>query len=214
MCKHSGEFGYSKKSFIVTVMPSNMECPCWLSVALVAFLSIPALGSECSICKNINRGRLLVCLELCKSASQMRRRPALSISEDKELSTLEAKAAERQRSYPVEHFRWSQPSGNGSREGRAGSRHAERSYSMEHFRWGKPPGNMTPRPKPGHKSAKRRHSPWGKLPNRKAFKGSAFPSEPPRARGHPGAKDVKNAQGSLTGIFGDILLKDVQRIVG
>ncbi|XP_037101084.1 pro-opiomelanocortin-like isoform X2 [Syngnathus acus] len=199
-----------------------MECPCWLSVAL--FLSIPALGSECSICKNINRGRLLVsssanvCLELCKSASQMRR-PALSISEEKELSTLEARAAEGRRSYPMEHFRWSQPSRNGTREGRAGSHHAERSYSMEHFRWGKPPGgNMTPRPKPGHKSAKRRHSPWGKLPNRKALKGSAFPSEPARPRerkrGSPRDGHVKNAQGSLTGIFGDILLKDVQRIVG
>ncbi|KAM9779558.1 pro-opiomelanocortin-like isoform X2 [Syngnathus typhle] len=212
-----------------------MECPCWLLVALVAFLSIPALGSECSSCKKINRGRLLVCLELCKSASQMGR-PALSISEEKELSsTLEARPAEGRRSYPMEHFRWSQPSRNGTRKGRAGSHHAERSYSMEHFRWGKPPGgNMTPRPKPGHKSAKRRHSPWGKLPNRKALKGSAFPSEPPRRPGAKDAKDadrtparpqerkrgsprdghVKNAQRSLTGIFGDILLKDVQRVVG
>ncbi|XP_057679593.1 pro-opiomelanocortin-like [Corythoichthys intestinalis] len=243
-----------------------MEGPCWLSVVMVAFVSIPALGSECTVCVRLNKGRLLDCLELCKPPSQTPRpdlvASVLNASEENELfparvDRTEPKVnADRRRSYLMEHFRWSKPYRNKTQEPRAGSRDAKRGYSMEHFRWGKPPGNITPGPKLGQKGSKRspyamEHFRWGKPTGRKrkpvktftfpdngASTEAIFHSQPRRQRNgredanqistrrqerklrlRPRNADVvksttNNPQGTIAGIFRDILLKDVQRIMG
>ncbi|XP_061559797.1 pro-opiomelanocortin-like [Phycodurus eques] len=182
-----------------------MEHPRWLSVLLVAFISIPALGSECSICKKLNNGRLLDCLEVCKSASQTEcpdlGELVLNISGENKLlprlvrvnsSQTDGKVkAEKRRSYLMEHFRWSKPHRNKTKEPRAGSHSAKRGYSMEHFRWGKPPRYMTP----GSKSSKRspyaiEHFRWSKPSGgkRKPVKIFSFPMDnggSPEAIFHP-----------------------------
>ncbi|XP_051909600.1 pro-opiomelanocortin-like [Hippocampus zosterae] len=242
-----------------------MECPCWLSVLLVVFLSIPAFGSECSICQKINKGRRLVCLQLCKSASQTERPAlgavALNTSEENKVNTSESivrAKADKRRSYPMEHFRWSKPHRNKTQERRPGSRNAKRGYSIEHFRWGKPHRTVTP--KLGHRGSKRspyviEHFRWNKPVARKHkpvkiftfltdIGGSPQAVLHPQARSHLNSKedrsqmparpqgrktrlqrgspenadmektDVNNAQGVLADMFRDILLKDVERIVG
>ncbi|XP_054617566.1 pro-opiomelanocortin-like [Dunckerocampus dactyliophorus] len=181
-----------------------MVLPCWLSVALMACISIPVFGSECSICKNLsNNERILDCIEICRSASQTERPDlstlALNISKDNELlpglsrdttkdKTPESKAnSDRRRSYLIEHFRWSKPSRNMTQVSRPGIQSNRRSaYSMEHFRWGKPPGNMTPGLKLGPQGSKRspyamEHFRWGKPSGRKRrpVKIFAFPVKEP-----------------------------------
>ncbi|XP_061889921.1 pro-opiomelanocortin-like [Entelurus aequoreus] len=182
-----------------------MVPPCWVSIALMVCISTPVFGSECSICKNLsNKGRILDCIELCRSASQTER-PDLStlvvnVSDDNQLlpnssrdrtkhKTPASKASkDKRRSYLIEHFRWSKPSRNKSQEARLVTKGNKRSsYSMEHFRWGKPPRNMTPGLKLGHKGSKRspyamEHFRWGKPSGRKRrpVKIFAFPvKEPP-----------------------------------
>ncbi|XP_061669136.1 pro-opiomelanocortin-like [Syngnathoides biaculeatus] len=172
-----------------------MERPCGLSLLLlVAFVAIPALGSDCAVCKKLSNGRLLDCLEVCKSASQTARPDAaasvLNISEENQLlarlvrvntsQTAGRAKAEKRRSYLMEHFRWSKPNRNKTQEPKGGSHNAKRGYSMEHFRWGKPPRNVTP----GSRGSKRspyamEHFRWGKPSGgkRKPVKIFSFPMD-------------------------------------
>ncbi|XP_077566897.1 uncharacterized protein LOC144189582 [Stigmatopora nigra] len=120
------------------------------------------------------------------------------------------------RGYSMEHFRWGKPPGHitpGPKLGQKGSKRSP--YAMEHFRWGKPAGRKR---KPGKREG---GSPEARFDPRPRGRGNGAVRARklrPQAGGRREADVVKsttnNPQGTLAGIFRDILLKDVQRIMG
>ncbi|XP_077366247.1 uncharacterized protein LOC144010046 [Festucalex cinctus] len=208
-----------------------MARPPWLSLALLTLASVPALASDCAACNKINKQRPPACLDVCGAASRTAR-PHVDASQDKRASAdlpqgkaSAARGGERRRSYPMEHFRWSRPYRNKSRE-------AKRGYAMEHFRWGKAGGgggNATPGSKPPARNGAKRsayavqHFRWGKPAGRKHQAGKTLALPPDaadrmpqgrRSRPQRGSDVGENPPGLLADIFRDILLNDVQRIVG
>ncbi|XP_077442828.1 uncharacterized protein LOC144064293 [Stigmatopora argus] len=120
------------------------------------------------------------------------------------------------RGYSMEHFRWGKPPGHitpGPKLGQKGSK--RNPYAMEHFRWGKPAGRKRKPAKSDGGSPEARFVP---RPRGRGNNAARKRKLRPQAGGRRDADVVKsttnNPQGTLAAIFRDILLKDVQRIMG
>ncbi|KAM9840576.1 pro-opiomelanocortin-like isoform 1-T2 [Aulostomus maculatus] len=180
-----------------------MMCQCWLPAVLIACMCVPGFASECkdtSICSDLsNKARIRDCIHLCMSVIQtdFPDPQALKVNAEDEvllsiiLATLSSqnKISEsdlkthstNQRSYSMEHFRWSKPTEDKTPEPKlAPKSEKRRSYSMNHFRWGKPSRDKAPVPKVGSKNDKRQyameHFRWGKPPGPKRRPVKTFPS--------------------------------------